>query len=388
MMKQLALLTFSMILLVLASCGNDKVDIPCAKVVGSQPELVAVVGNAQLSLSNGDKSGTMVSLTVKLKRNKPLENLDTAKIDDIQLTSDMVVDVVGKDGTSLCTLSLFGDADKAAIKKLLASGNETEVTFAKVMIDGDKAKEVLKNAGKFTLTMPEVKYPLCLNLAGTIAGKAVQMTLCIGLDHKVKGAYYYKQFGPKALMYLKGTQDDSGLIELDEYNSDGIFLGTQQFSPENNKLTGTYRENDCYCFYGRKYSISLSSDKAMARIDLLKTDFSYFNKDYVPIEEDFMSLCEGYDFEGHDFEVVEKYSRVDYNRIDDYLKACDAVYISCDKFDKRTSKMSEQEQMPYWTPAVRTSGKIGFVADYLAKININPNRSLERSFFEVSLVTT
>ena len=359
-----------MILLVLASCGSDKVDIPCAKVTGDQPELVAVDGNAQLAITDDSKSGAMLSLTVKLKRNKPLENLDTAKIDDIQLSSDMVVDVVGKDGASLYTLSLFGDADKVAIKKMLASGNEAEVTFAKVMTDGDKAKDALKNAAKFTLTMPEVKYPLCLNLAGTIAGKAVQMTLCIGLDHKVKGAYYYKQFGPKALMYLKGTQDDSGLIELDEYNSDGVFIGSQQFSPDNNKLTGTYRENDCYCFFGRKYSISLSSDKAMARIDLLKTDFGYFNKDYVPIEEDFMSLCEGYDFEGHDFEVVEKYSRVDYNRIDDYLKACDAVYISCDRFGKRTSKMSEQEQMPYWTPAGRTLAKIGFVSDYLAKINI------------------
>ena len=354
-----------MILLLLASCGSDKVDIPCAKVTGDQPELVTVDGNAQLAITDDSKSGAMLSLTVKLKRNKPLENLDTAKIDDIQLSSDMVVDVVGKDGSTLCTLSLFGDADKVAIKKMLASGNEAEVTFAKVMTDGDKAKDALKNAAKFTLTMPEVKYPLCLNLAGTIAGKAVQMTLCIGLDHKVKGAYYYKQFGPKALMFLKGTQDDSGLIELDEYNSDGVFIGTQQFRPDNNKLTGTYRERDMEYFFGRKYSISFAPDKSMARIDLSKVDFGYLNKDYLPLMDE---ISEG-SFWGMG-EFTPSLNHIDYNRIDDYLKACEAMTVDDNVFVKRTSKMNEQEVTPYLTPAYRVMVRGDFMLSFLAKFNV------------------
>ena len=79
-MKRLTLLAFSIILLLLASCSGSKVEIPCAKVGGSQPSLVSVNGNALLTLAGGDdsKSGTMVNLTVKLKRNKLLENLDTA----------------------------------------------------------------------------------------------------------------------------------------------------------------------------------------------------------------------------------------------------------------------------------------------------------------------
>ena len=354
-----------MILLVLASCGSDKVDIPCDKVVGDKPELVAVDGNAQLAITDDSKSGAMLSLTVKLKRNKPLENLDTAKIDDIQLSSDMVVDVVGKDGASLCTLSLFGDADKVEFKKMLASGNEAEVTFAKVMTDGDKAKDALKNAAKFTLTMPEVKYPLCLNLAGTIAGKAVQITLCIGLDHKVKGAYYYKQFGPKALMYLKGTQDDSGLIELDEYNSDGVFIGSQQFRPDNNKLTGTYRERDTDYFFGRKYSISFAPDTSMARIDISKVDFGYLNKDYLPLMDE---ISEG-SFWGMG-EYTPSLNHIDYNRIDDYLKACEAMTVDDNVFVKRTSKMNEQEVTPYLTPAYRVMVRGDFMLSFLAKFNV------------------
>ena len=345
-------------MLAIASCGGNKAEIPCSKVTGSQPELVAVVGNAQLTLSDGDKSGTMVNLTVKLKSNKPLENLDTAKIDDIQLSSDMLVDIIGKDGSKLCSLSLFGDADKVAIKKMLASGNEAEVTFAKVMVDGDKAKEVLKNAAKFTLTMPEVKYPLCLNLAGTIAGKAVQMTLCIGLDHNVKGAYYYKQSGPKAIMILKGSQDDSGLIEIDEYNPDAIFIGSQQFSPEGTKLVGTYKERDMTYFFGRKYPISLATDKSMARIDLSKVDFNYYNKDYLPL----MDEIEGGAFTG--------ISHFNYNRADDYLKAYEALLIDHNTFDKRTDKMIGQELTPYLTPAMRLTGVDYFITDCLSDINV------------------
>ena len=360
-MKRLTLLAFSMILLVLASCGSDKVDIPCDKVVGDKPELVAVDGNAQLAITDDSKSGAMLSLTVKLKRNKPLENLDTAKIDDIQLSSDMVVDVVGKDGASLCTLSLFGDADKVAIKKMLASGNEAEVTFAKVMTDGDKAKDALKNAAKFTLTMPEVKYPLCLNLAGTIAGKAVQMTLCIGLDHKVKGAYYYKQFGSKALMYLKGTQDDSGLIELDEYNSDGVFIGSQQFRPEDSKLTGTYIEKYTNYLSGKKYSISLATDKSMARIDITKVDFNYYNKDYLPILDD---ICEITDVI---YELTPSFQRVDYSRIDDYLKAFEAMMVDDSKFFKRIKNISEQESIYLMTPIIRSSGRGNFMLEFMSK---------------------
>ena len=355
-----------MILLLLASCSGGKVDIPCAKVTGSQPSLVSVDGNALLTLAGGDdsKSGTMVNLTVKLKRNKLLENLDTAKTEEIQLLSDMVVDVVGKDGSTLCTLPLFGDADKVEFKKMLASGNEAEVTFSKVLPDGDKANDVLKNAAKFTLTTPEMKYPLCLNLGGTVAKKPVQMTLCIGLDHNVKGAYYYKQSGPKALLVLKGSQDEDGEIKLDEYNSDGIFLGTHQLTAKNWKLTGKY-DDSCGDSYIRlnDNSISLSPDKSMARIDMSKIDFSYFDKGYRTLFDDIdrWIYCR--------YGAMSEFKNINYNKIDDYIKACYAVILYNQEYDRVMKTMSKSDQM-YYALYMNAGDRSAFLKNFLPRVDV------------------
>ncbi len=354
-----------MILLVLASCSGGKVEIPCAKVGGSQPSLVSVDGNALLTLAGDDsKSGTMVNLTVKLKRNKPLENLDTAKTEEIQLLSDMVVDVVGKDGSTLCTLPLFGDADKVEFKKMLASGNEAEVTFSKVLPDGDKANDVLKNAAKFTLTTPEMKYPLCLNLGGTVAKKPVQMTLCIGLDHNVKGAYYYKQSGPKALLVLKGTQDEDGKIELDEYNSDGIFLAAHKLTAKNWNLTGKY-DDTCGDSYIRlnDNSISLSPDKSMARIDMSKIDFSYFDKGYRTLFDDI------------DWWIYRRYGsmsefkNINYNKIDDYIKACNAVILYNQEYERFMRTLSKSDQM-YYALNMNAGDRSAFLKNFLPRVDV------------------
>ncbi len=355
-----------MILLVLASCSGGKVEIPCAKVGGSQPSLVSVDGNALLTLAGGDdsKSGTMVNLTVKLKRNKLLENLDTAKTEEIQLLSDMVVDVVGKDGSTLCTLPLFGDADKVEFKKMLACGNEAEVTFSKVLPDGDKANNVLKNAAKFTLTTPEMKYPLCLNLGGTIAKKPVQMTLCIGLDHNVKGAYYYKQSGPKALLVLKGTQDEDGKIELDEYNSDGVLIGTHQLTAKNWKLTGTYEGRGGDGYNLDEYPISLSPDKSMVRIDLSKIDFSYFNKEYRTLVEDIGRWIY------RRYGSMSEFMNINYNKIDDYIKACNALICENQEYYRYLKTLSGLDRMSVESYNINAEGRSAFLKDFLPRVDV------------------
>ena len=355
-----------MILLVLASCSGGKVEIPCAKVTGSQPSLVSVDGNALLTLA-GDadsKSGTMVNLTVKLTRTKPLENLATAQADEIQLLSDMVVDIVGKDGSMLCTLPLFGDADKVEFKKMLASGNEAEVTFSKVLPDGDKANDVLKNAAKFTLTTPEMKYPLCLNLGGTIAKKNVQMTLCIGLDHNVKGAYYYKQSGPNALLVLKGTQDEDGEIKLDEYNSDGIFLGTHQLTAKNWNLTGTYEGRGGDGYNLDEYPISLSPDKSMARIDMSKIDFSYFDKGYRTMLDD----INWWIYRRHG--SISEFKNINYNKIDDYIKACNALICENQEYYRYLKTLSGLDRMSVESYNINAEGRSAFLEDFLPRVDV------------------
>ena len=351
-------------MLALASCGGNKAEIPCSKVTGSQPGLVAADGNAMFALAGDSKSGSMLSLTVRLKRNKPLENLDTAKAGEIQFLSDMVVDIIGNDGTKLCSMSLFGDADKAAFKEMLASGNEAEVTFAKVMVDADKAKEVLKNAAKFTLTMPEMKYPLCLNFTGTIAGKAVQMTLCIALDHNVKGAYYYKQFGPKALLVLKGTQNEDGKIELDEYNSDGIFIATHHLTAKNLNITGEYEDNGDSYIRPDDDSIFLSPDKSMARIDMSKIDFSYFDKGYRTMLDDIDWWIY------RRYGSMKEFKQINYNKIDDYIKACNALICKNQGYNRFIKTLSVADRMWYESYNINAAGRSAFLKDFLPRVDV------------------
>ena len=91
-----------------------------------------------------------------------IENLDASKSTTIQLSSGIEVNIIGKDGSNLCALSMFGDAYEVELKRMLASGNVAEITFSKALSNGDKAKDVLENAAKFTLTIPELKSRLCI----------------------------------------------------------------------------------------------------------------------------------------------------------------------------------------------------------------------------------
>ena len=172
---------------------------------------------------------------------------------------DADADVVSKDITDIV-------ADKDELNSLMNLGlNETStLTFTvgstqavsfKVLSDF-----ILHNVG-----------PYLMNLSGKI-GPTLDADMSIALlpDGGVVGAYYHEQFGPEALLYLLGEQNDD-MITLKEFSSTGNLIGKFEGSYEKDAFKGVYESFD-----GKKFDFLLANDPEMTPIYLGNIDFAKF----------------------------------------------------------------------------------------------------------------
>lgn len=173
---------------------------------------------------------------------------------------DKDADVVSKDVTEIVS-------DREELKALmdLKESETTTLTFTV----GSSQAVCFKVSGDFLLHSTE---PLLMSFSGNI-GQSLEanMSLMVLPDGNVMGAYYHKQFGPEALLYLLGEQKGDNGIVLKEYSASGNMIGKFDGDYESGTFKGNYESFD-----GNKYDFAMNDDAGTTPIYLGNIDFGKF----------------------------------------------------------------------------------------------------------------
>lgn len=294
-MKKLVFAFAAVMVLVFTSCGKKRVVPVSEKIDGPLGSFFEVVSQPYQI----DETGLV---TFNLKRvNEGLPEPWTKElalgIGDNTYEPVFKVAFLDKGGNTFMRSETQIEADEACLNKLmgLQVGETAPISFK---TDAEKAQKV-KFGSDFV-----VRIPTNINLSGTIGHKnAVYMTLQIASSGEVKGAYYYKSQGPKALLYLKGRKQDASLSLL-EYNKKGDHTGVFKGTLNDNVYHAEFES-----FTHDKYDITLEEDNDMNTIDFSQTDFNVFLKKefYIP---------KAYTYNYQDWQVfLERYEKVVNNYI-------------------------------------------------------------------------
>ncbi|MCR5013165.1 MAG: hypothetical protein K6A28_00140 [Bacteroidales bacterium] len=112
------------------------------------------------------------------------------------------------------------------------------------------------------------------NLSGNVKGTMdVLMSLEFSPEGEARGAYYHRQFGPDATLYLVGSLMNQELL-LNEYSTLGKRIGSFKGMFKDGVYSGDYK-----AFDGRTYNFSLSEDPSMYPIDYANSnDLAFSNE--------------------------------------------------------------------------------------------------------------
>ncbi|MCR5660225.1 MAG: hypothetical protein K6G25_12985 [Bacteroidales bacterium] len=173
---------------------------------------------------------------------------------------DQDADVVSKDISDIVT-------DRNELESLM-SLNENETSTLTLTVGAT-------NAVGFRVSSDFVLHnvnPYLMNFFGHI-GQSLEanMSLTLFPDGNIVGAYYHKQFGPDALLYLLGEQNGDDGIVLKEFSGSGNLIGKFDGNFTKGAFKGVYESFD-----GNKYDFLMENDAEMAPIYLGNIDFGRF----------------------------------------------------------------------------------------------------------------
>lgn len=216
------------------------------EVSGENGELISVVdGTYQLIINNNSDSEDAYAISIKLKLEEKLKDIDDVNLDDIHI-DDCELLIMDQNGGDIQTLRIDKD-DEVQLKKLLKSGinKEKEIVF-KGSCDSQEFAELLKrNANSFKVKKFHVTTALKTpapesrqieaSQPSTIGSSAVHtfsgqvdeypVTMEIVIDGTmVSGSYYYNRKGSHNRLMLSGT-NENGYLDLNETDANGTPTG-------------------------------------------------------------------------------------------------------------------------------------------------------------------
>lgn len=293
-MKKLEFALFAVILIVFASCGGIKPE--SEKIDGPLGPYFEVVNKTYKA--DNDR------ITFDLKRIKeglpePWKSEMTMGIDDYTYEMAFKADFLGSDG-KVCSdaeTDIYFDAAQLMNLVNLKVGETGSITFE---ADTEKAKTV-KLGSDF-----KVWEPTLISLSGSLGKNLpICMSLYISCKGEVRGAYYYKKMGPKALLFLKGDKKGDQL-DLMEYNKKGDHTGEYEGTFTGNRYRGEFE-----AYYGGTFDYDLKEDKEMEFIDFSGVDFDEFVNEEFYVREIPASLGSGnWD------EILDRYEKL----VNDYVR--------------------------------------------------------------------
>ena len=261
-MRELGLALFALVLVAFTSCGNGITPVT-EKIDGPLGDYFEVVSKPYQANEEG-----MVAL--ELKRIKdglpaPWQQGMAMGTDDNTFEPVFKAEFIDKDGKVFSTDETDISFNRSELTDLFKKpvGEIGSLAFG---VNAKVAKQV-KMGSDFT-----VRQPTKINLSGFMGRNLpVCMSLLISTHGNVKGAYYYKRYGPTALLYLKGDLKGDDL-PLMEYNTRKACIR------ENLRGGGTsnrYR-GKLKAYTGFNYNFDLKEDKDMEFLDFSNVDFDEF----------------------------------------------------------------------------------------------------------------
>jgi len=295
-MRKLGLALFALVLVAFTSCGKGITPVT-EKIDGPLGDYFEVVSKPYQANEEG-----MVAL--ELKRIKdglpaPWQQGMAMGTDDNTFEPVFKAEFIDKDGKVFSTDETDISFNRSELTDLFKKpvGEIGSLAFG---VNAKVAKQV-KMGSDFT-----VRQPTKINLSGFMGRNLpVCMSLLISTHGNVKGAYYYKRYGPTALLYLKGDLKGDDL-PLMEYNKKGMHTGEFEGVFTSNRYRGKLK-----AYTGFNYNFDLKEDKDMEFLDFSNVDFDEFYETEFYVRE----VPAGLGGSNWD-EILNRYERL----VDDYIR--------------------------------------------------------------------
>ncbi len=273
-------LLFSSLMLLLAACSKDSVQVTCLNVDGYQSKAVKVTEDPITLEVSGEGDVQTLTMTVPMTANEHISGITDLSDENIKLDDDFCVQLSASGSTKL---KLDSDSSKTAFINLLKGkkGAEANIKFS-AKVAKDKLKEILKDLDHFTVRDLNVDLTN-ITLSGNIGTYPVCMTLNVASNGVITGAYYYAKKGPGAYLYLKSTSNWASTSTIPEFNDRAENTGVFEGKFENDIFNGKFTTN------GNTYVYSLKTDKTLSPIDLSTVPFDSFE---MPVQSSSSSAYE------------------------------------------------------------------------------------------------
>ena len=272
-----------LIALCVASCSfvSKKLSLTSANFNGGElAELLELVNTSAVLTrgnSNDPNAPQEIRLEAQVRLKKLAPHLKSLSISEISIPSEhLKVTLLNTYGATVTDLQLSPLAEEA-LKRLLMgnSGDVATILFAAKFGPSANVAEIFNQSATFAGGEATHPFPAQYNLDGTIGRLPVRGTLVEYKNGVIHGAYYYKRYGPKALLYLKGKRSDEG-VEINEFNNDGLRSGIFEGRLKKGYFSGIFvaslnRGNN------KSSVVKLLPNDKMKSISIEEVDFARFS---------------------------------------------------------------------------------------------------------------
>lgn len=246
-MKKISSLLLMLVAFGLTSCSFGPKELSLASPSfkgGELANLVEIVNTPAMlykGQSNDPNAPQLLRLETQIRLKKQSAYLRNLSINDISVPSENIkVAVQDPYGKVIAELPLAQDAEESVKKLLMGNGGDVaNVAFCAAYADNVDVSNLVGQAASYAGATATYPYPALHNLEGTIGRLPVRATIVEYKNGTIHGAYYYKRYGPKALLYLKGKRGDES-VEINEFNNDGLRSGVFEGNLGNGGFSGIF----------------------------------------------------------------------------------------------------------------------------------------------------